>query len=435
MNLNKNQMASLGRKMLEKAGVMHNDSTNSIIRKAIMEFIEHGDKVSYVLNGNRKTIAIEEKIEFNDVEKEYYRDGLRGYRVNVSGNKLVDLPVNEIEWQPIIKKLAKRVLTDDEIKLSLFPEYKVAKEYQGINLDGDLNFGIEIEGGTEYYPVEDFLETIYQIGFDNVYDASVEVMAEFSDEIVMNGFQKGNKFLKPMYKVISVLRDYDFFYNNSCGIHFHLSDANDNNSFKPMNLFRFVKLYVEFEDILYKLLPNHRINNDNSAKLSDTNSSFYKTMKNLPRPLFDRHLDGQTVKDIIGTAWYQTNSFEGYKHDKYDQSRYAGLNIHSYFYRGTLEFRHFDADYNKIPYWADLLNCLYDASKYNFESTTSKLAIIDHDNNESLVKFFSFLGVSNVTLEFLADQLGADLDEIFENGRYDGTTDEDNYMEMQDVAI
>ena len=435
MNLNKNQMANLSKKMLKKEGIVYNGSTNSIIRKAIMEFIEHGDEINYVLNGNKKTIAVEEKIEFDNVEKEYYKDGLRGYRTDVSGNKIVDLPVNETKWQPIIKKLAKRVLTMDEIKIALFPEYKIAQEYQGINLKGDLNFGIEIEGGTSHYPIEDFLREVHNAGFDNVYDASVEVMADFSDEIVMDGYRKGNDFLRPMYKIISVLRNHDFFYNDSCGIHFHLSDANNGNSFKPMNLFKFVKLYVEFEDILYKLLPHHRVENNNSAKLLEANNNFYKTIKNLPRPLFDRQLDAQSIKDIIGTAWYQTNSFEGYQHDKYDQSRYAGLNIHSYFYRGTLEFRHFDGDYNKIPYWADLLNCLYDASKNDFESTTSKLAIIDHDNNEALVRFFSFLGVANNTLSFLADKLNVNLDEVFDNGRHNGIVDEDGYIKMQNVAI
>ena len=45
------------------------------------------------------------------------------------------------------------------------------------------------------------------------------------------------------------------------------------------------------------------------------------------------------------------------KHEKYDDARYFGINCHSYYYRGTIEFRAHQASLNarKISYWVDFL--------------------------------------------------------------------------------
>jgi hypothetical protein len=82
---------------------------------------------------------------------------------------------------------------------------------------------------------------------------------------------------------------------------------------------------------------------------------------------------GETVTTSqIGTAYY------GYTIDpddleKYDDARYYGLNLHSYFYRGTVEFRYFEGTDSReqAKGLVELCIKLVDFAKYtSFEQLT-----------------------------------------------------------------
>lgn len=132
----------------------------------------------------------------------------------------------------------------------------------------------------------------------------------------------------------------------SCGFHLHL-DAADLRT-NQARLSRLLKLYYATEDILYGMLPPSRWHNKYCLQLR----SQY-TWK-----------DFRAGKlDLLQQHWYKTKSKREISRrsgGKYDNTRYAGVNIHSVFYRGTLELRQHSGTLSpeKILHWVNL-NMLY----------------------------------------------------------------------------
>ncbi len=114
--------------------------------------------------------------------------------------------------------------------------------------------------------------------------------------------------------------------NSSCGIHIHV----DGSLFDTRTLRNLVNLMANKEDVIYKAL------NVNSAReqhyCRKTNSSFLE------------NLNQKKPKDMeeFRRIWYGDQR-RGQYHGHYDDSRYQSLNLHSYFEKGTVEYRVFDA--------------------------------------------------------------------------------------------
>ena len=64
--------------------------------------------------------------------------------------------------------------------------------------------------------------------------------------------------------------------------------------------------------------------------------------------------------DDIKSTWYRGlgSSISG-STSHYNSTRYHGLNLHSYFYRGTVEFRLFNASLNCSKIQAYIMLCLF----------------------------------------------------------------------------
>ena len=418
----------LASKILNKTG-----GRNNIIRECLIKHLEVGDTVYYTKTVEGKEVVtaltIDEFIIIDDAPEEYMKDGIRGYRVYQNSNRPVDIPVNHIEWKEAIQIVAQRELTAKEIRYTLNPELLVKENYPEFNLDDSINFGIEIEGGSNN--AEMLLDDMYDIGYENVYDSSVEVYADWSDELVLRGYKRGKELKKKIYQTIQVLENHDFITNESCGIHFHISDNDDNDNISSKNLFKFLKLYVEFEPILYKLLPYSRVECRHSRSLKESNDTFYKTIKNLPSVLFnDIRMDDNSIKNLIGSAWYNANHYDDYCHNKYDESRYCGLNVHSYFFRGTLEFRHFHGDYQAIPYFVDLINNLYSASKNEARRAIDNTRMTDEDSGNRVARLLKYFGIHKETVEYLMayqyDLSDIDFDSMFDDNDFVATNPEED---------
>ena len=114
--------------------------------------------------------------------------------------------------------------------------------------------------------------------------------------------------------------------NSSCGIHIHV----DGSLFDTRTLRNLVNLMANKEDVIYKAL------NVNSAREAHycrkTDSSFLN------------ELNRKKPKDMeeFRRIWYR-DQYQGRHHGHYDDSRYQSLNLHSYFEKGTVEYRVFDA--------------------------------------------------------------------------------------------
>lgn len=76
--------------------------------------------------------------------------------------------------------------------------------------------------------------------------------------------------------------------------------------------------------------------------------------------------------DQAARAWYGHDNWERDARIHYDNSRYAGLNLHSTFYRGTIEFRYFDSTLHAGKVRSYVMLCL---SLVEFARNTKQAAV------------------------------------------------------------
>ena len=115
--------------------------------------------------------------------------------------------------------------------------------------------------------------------------------------------------------------------NDSCGIHIHIDAANHNRQ----SLKNLMSIMFSKEDILFKAL-----------QVNEARAEHW--CRKVRQPMLEkaRKLSADDTKDLtrLESIWYegQTGSYE-----HYNWTRYYALNLHSVFYRGTVEFRCFNA--------------------------------------------------------------------------------------------
>lgn len=119
--------------------------------------------------------------------------------------------------------------------------------------------------------------------------------------------------------------------NDSCGIHVHVDAANHNRQ----SLKNLIGIMFSKEDILFKAL-----------QVNDARASQWCQKVREPMLRQARELSADETKDLtmLENIWYE--GFEDEDHsrrDHYNASRYYALNLHSVFYRGTVEFRCFNS--------------------------------------------------------------------------------------------
>ena len=115
--------------------------------------------------------------------------------------------------------------------------------------------------------------------------------------------------------------------NDSCGIHIHIDAANHNRQ----SLKNLLSIMFSKEDILFKAL-----------KVNPNRVETY--CKKVREPMLQkaRQLSAEETTDLtqLESIWYEGNINS---REHYNWTRYYALNLHSVFYRGTVEFRCFNS--------------------------------------------------------------------------------------------
>ncbi len=153
----------------------------------------------------------------------------------------------------------------------------------------------------------------------------------------------GDRFIEHTNEIAQALREVHASVNGSCGMHCHV-DARD---FGWFDLFKLCKLYSKVEDGMFRLVARSRRNNHYSEACGDFyNFHSFKTFKmDLIRKLYGWTPGKQKPCTTYGKTHKCAHKNGGYRAfsergDKYHHSRYHALNLHSFFYRQTVEFRH-----------------------------------------------------------------------------------------------
>ena len=130
--------------------------------------------------------------------------------------------------------------------------------------------------------------------------------------------------LPDLQEIVRQLRHKGAFVNSQCGIHIHV----DASRYTPQTLRNLVNIIASKEDILYKAL---RIDPARLRWCKKTNERLIEAInRKKPQTM-------EALKDI----WY-AGSTRG-RDEHYNDTRYHGLNLHSAFTKGTVEFRLFNS--------------------------------------------------------------------------------------------
>lgn len=134
-----------------------------------------------------------------------------------------------------------------------------------------------------------------------------------------------------LYQVINLLREFpEIQVNETCGFHVH--HGVDPETFGNRELFQLMRIVAIFENYIFHLLPEDRRHAETCRPLE---IDLYKWF---------RRNGSQRRVPQVKNLWYSPENRDDDKtpkHRKLHPTRYHGLNLHSYWYRGTVEFRYY----------------------------------------------------------------------------------------------
>jgi hypothetical protein len=214
---------------------------------------------------------------------------------------------------------------------------------------------------------------------------------------------RGQKGFDLLQGFTELLNKNDFSVDTTCGLHIHL-DAKDYLSIKDTensendidNFYRIKNLFLfclVFEDIIMSFLPFSRRNNTYCNPLNN----FYNY----------NEIENCRNQESFEKIWYReqnNSSIDEKKKEKYDRSRYAGINFHSLLGNGHIEIRHHSGttNFEKIKNWIVLWNTILDfiscqGSYFNDFKKNQYLLNL----NKKTQNFFDIIGLDKDTREFL----------------------------------
>jgi Putative amidoligase enzyme len=141
----------------------------------------------------------------------------------------------------------------------------------------------------------------------------------------------GPRGLAQVFEALHLLREFpEIQVNETCGFHVH--HGVNPEKFGNRELFELLRIVAIFEDYIYQLLPEDRRQTEACRPLEIDLYEWFKR-------------DGSERKTpVVKTLWYSPENRDDPKaprHRKMHPTRYHGLNLHSYWYRNTIEFRYY----------------------------------------------------------------------------------------------
>jgi hypothetical protein len=266
-----------------------------------------------------------------------------------------------------------------------------------------ISVEIEVDGfSTHKY------STAVNLALDKWRDAVVRDGSISGFEINTNP-ANGDKFLEHMKELCDGLAAIDALCSPACGLHVHVNckgmplldkqgkmlldesgnpvfDAKD--AFTHYDLRRVVDLYAKVEKAMFGLCHPLRV----TSRYAVPCGSYYST-KDISPKMFRQRLvsqlyrngkalpDGVKIKLKKHEGRIQGNDLKNKKQHKYQEVRYKALNLHSYFMRGTVEFRHHEgtADYNTITNWALICATVVDRASKMTDNDIKALPSVSKD--------------------------------------------------------
>lgn len=158
-------------------------------------------------------------------------------------------------------------------------------------------------------------------------DGTSEPLDEYRVEFVTPPLNYSD--IELLQNIIRKLRENGAKAHSSCGIHIHVDGANHT----AVSLRRLLNFMTARQDLIYEAL---QIGDRESNWCHKLNKTLLDAMKK------DKNLTKEKAEEI----WY-SRANDGYcggiDHQHYNATRYHGVNLHSFFTKGTVEFRLFNS--------------------------------------------------------------------------------------------
>lgn len=158
-------------------------------------------------------------------------------------------------------------------------------------------------------------------------DGTSEPLDEYRVEFVTPPLNYSD--IELLQNIIRKLRENGAKAHSSCGLHIHVDGANHT----AVSLRRLVNFMTARQDLIYEAL---QIGDRESNWCHKLNKTLLDAMKK------DKNLTKEKAEEI----WY-SRANDGYcggiDHQHYNATRYHGVNLHSFFTKGTVEFRLFNS--------------------------------------------------------------------------------------------
>lgn len=158
-------------------------------------------------------------------------------------------------------------------------------------------------------------------------DDTIEPLDEYRVEFVTPPLNYSD--IELLQNIIRKLRENGAKAHSSCGIHIHVDGANHT----AVSLRRLVNFMTARQDLIYEALQIGARESNWCHKLNKTLLDAMKKDKNL-------------TKEKAEEIWYSRANdgyYGGIDHQHYNSTRYHGVNLHSFFTKGTVEFRLFNS--------------------------------------------------------------------------------------------
>ena len=280
--------------------------------------------------------------------------------------------------------------------------------FEGIKFLTPTRYGIELEGGWNGHLSLD--------GFRGTTDTSFDVPGkDYDDEFVYRGCDLGNKVLNTLKRNYDRLENHEFEYVRKCGTHIHFSQYGKKDpAWDKLTFLKTAAFLVSIEDIIFDVIPAYRVGtidrlNGNifskhggySKSVYNRKDNFLKTIEEVKYNLLKNEMDKEITDRLlekVKKTWYGTNDIN--LGSSYNATKYHGINLHSYFHRGSIELRHFEGNYKNTKYYMDLIDkIMYLIEEFSWEVIQALLDKIDSYKNTSTksAALIYALGVSKDT--------------------------------------
>jgi hypothetical protein len=189
----------------------------------------------------------------------------------------------------------------------------------------------------------------------------------------------GDVFVQKVQSLCAALGRASATVTRECGFHVHV----DARRMTYLSMRRLVRLYERVEPAMFDMVPPSRKNNRYCRRVRGGYSKAFSYASVATTAKAKADVVYAVYAVDLDSTWGR-ETFSRRSKSKYDDARYGAMNVHSWFYRGTVEFRLAAGTTNavKIVNWALLCGSLLDWAE---KHTDEELAGLPSDSLEALL--------------------------------------------------